>query len=160
MYAAEYPNTFVRRFVTSLKTATYSSLLFIGLAAGLAAVPTSGFAAQPTACPMAVLGDPTGNVCTASDINIATAVVGQQGDPFCFPGDTVEVFLEADFTIRNQTRYDPGIWVALDGLPLDVSAADGGAQNCQVMPVQGDHNSISNPGAPPFEIGDFDGVGP
>lgn len=116
------------------------------------------FAGQATDCPMVKLGNPAGNVCTAADVAIAAAIVGPDSTgAYCFPGDTFTVDIAADVTVRTQTRWDIGVWIARDGRPLNVAAGSGGAQSCEVVPLPPTDALSDNwmPGDPP-SISSFD----
>ena len=115
-------------------------------------------AGQATVCPMAKMGDPPGNVCTANDVNLAAAVVGfDSTGAICFPGEQFTIDLEADLTVRSQTRWDIGVWIAQDGKALDVSSAAGGSASCEVVPLPAtDHNSDNWTTGDPPSISSFD----
>ena len=126
MRAADQLNISVQRFIVTSKTALLSSLLYIGVAAGLAAVPVSGFAALNSVCPMQRFTN-TANICTSGDISFATALVADTAVGGCIPGQQVAVSLKANLELNgNNTRYDPAIFVSKDGSPINLSIADGG----------------------------------
>ncbi len=127
---------------------------------GLLSAAPIAMAGQSTACPTALLGA-GGNICTASDISIATAIVGQDSvGEYCMPGDTIDVNINGSITMRKNSRWDVGIFVASDGKDIKTLAANGGAQVCEVVPLpttprQRDGAAI---GEAPV-IGSFDTVG-
>jgi uncharacterized repeat protein (TIGR01451 family) len=124
----------------------------------LSALASDAWAGQTTDCPMVKLGNPSGNICNAGDVSVATAVVGPDNiGAYCFPGEQFAVNIEADILVRNQTRWDIGVWISQDGKPLNVAAASGGAEFCEVvpMPPSDEYSDNAGPGDPP-SVSSFD----
>ena len=116
-----------RALSTSILTAIVFALALSGT--GIAV------AGQSTACPTALLGK-DGNICTAADVQVATALVGvDQSQKYCMPGETSVVNLAGTITMRKNDRWDIGIFVASDGKDIKTFAADGGAAVCEVVPL-------------------------
>ena len=88
-----------------------------------------------------------GNICTASDVQLAAAAVGNVDEGLtCMPGDLVEVAIGGTVNLRKGDRYDIGIWISSDGLPMDLRGGndlfdpgnvpdEGGAKVCEVLPL-------------------------
>ena len=88
-----------------------------------------------------------GKICTASDVQLAAAGVGNVDVGLtCMPGDLVEVAIAGTVNLRKGDRYDIGVWIASDGKPMDLRGGNdlldpgnvpdlGGAQTCDVMPL-------------------------
>ncbi len=95
----------------------------------------SAMAGQSTACPTALLNR-DGNICTAADVSVATALVGvDQSARYCMPGETALVNIAGTVTMRKNSRWDIGIFVSSDGKDIKTFAADGGAAVCEVVPL-------------------------
>jgi hypothetical protein len=108
------------------------------------------FAAQDAIfCPADRINS-NGNVCTAADVKVAAAIVGDESAfPECMAGDSFSVDIDAQVELRKGERYDIGIWIASDGLPIDLRSgatlpppydfttpAEGGASSCEVVSLQ------------------------
>ncbi len=92
-------------------------------------------AGQSTDCPTVLLGR-GGNICNASDVTIATALVGvDQAQRYCMPGETALVNIAGTLTMRKNDRWDIGVFVATDGKDIRTTAANGGAAACEVVPL-------------------------
>ena len=62
-----------------------------------------------------------GNICTASDVQLAAAGVGIANTGLtCMPGELIDVAILGTVNLRKGDRYDIGIWIASDGLPMNL----------------------------------------
>jgi len=98
------------------------------------------------------------NMCRSGDVSVAAAGLGNLDEGLtCFPGEVIEVAIAGTINLTGQnTRYDIGIWVANDGKPMNVTSANGGAAECEVLPlpslpVVADNSNI-------FIVDSFDGL--
>ncbi|MDH3903781.1 MAG: hypothetical protein OES90_11230, partial [Xanthomonadales bacterium] len=88
-----------------------------------------------------------GNICTASDVQLAAAGVGIANTGLtCMPGELIDVAILGTVNLRKGDRYDIGIWIASDGLPMNLRGGndlldpgnvpdEGGAKECEVLPM-------------------------
>ena len=86
-----------------------------------------------------------GNICTASDVQLAAAAVGAIDRGLtCFAGDQLEVAVAGTVNLRKGDRFDIGVWIATDGKPIELRSGangtpdEGGASQCEVMPWRED----------------------
>jgi len=104
--------------VRGILTAAAAAATLWGLAAPAGALITSG------GCVNEVSG--ANNVCTANDVTFVAIGLGQQEDGCVNNADTVHILLGG--TVANttaQTRYDIGLYVAVDGDPNGDGALTG-----------------------------------
>jgi len=106
-----------------------------------------------------------GNICTASDVQLAAASVGAGSEGgVCTPGEPVQVAVAGTVSLRKGDRFDIGIWVSTDGKPIELRGGtngapdEGGAQTCEVLPLPYMPISIAN-GISPV-INSFDDANP
>lgn len=146
-----------RQIFSKLAPTTLISMIVLGLTLFGS---TNLMAGQSTACPTVLLNR-DGNICTASDVQVATALVGvDQSARYCMPGETTQVNIAGTVTIRKNNRWDIGIFVASDGKNIKTFAADGGAAVCEVVPLPS--TDRQRDGAAPGEapvLGTFDDSG-
>lgn len=101
------------------------------------------------ACMQDAPGSPSGLVCTANDVSIASVNNIQVLDDGCqFPGDTVTFTATWDLQSTSTERYDIGLYFATAGQ----SSAKNGATSCSV-------STLANAPVPPWSNLDGDACG-
>ncbi len=78
----------------------------------------------------------TSNVCTANDVTFVVVGLGTQTDGCVNASDSLSILLQG--TVQNttaQTRYDIGLWVAVDGDPNGDGALSGTCARERLQPV-------------------------
>ncbi|HEY5775501.1 MAG TPA: hypothetical protein VIS57_05385, partial [Xanthomonadales bacterium] len=121
-------------------------------------------AALGTICPADRMNS-NGKICTANDVELAAAVVGNAGvGATCTPGEVVLVEIDGTLTVRTE-RSDIGVWIATDGRPIKPRSGlhntpdEGGAQTCEVMPLTSPHGITPEAVNNPFLVYDFEPQG-
>ena len=129
------------RSVSRYSVAIWSALSFFLLLTAWSS--SSVMAAQDALiCPADRINS-NGNICTASDVSLAAAAVAvSQTGLTCNPGETIDVAIAGTVNLRKGDRFDIGVWVSTDGKPMDLRGGsgagipdEGGAQNCEVVPL-------------------------
>ena len=69
--------------------------------------------------------------CTANDIRIASITI-TNGVTSCTAGQPVQLDLAVTIQVGAQARYDIGVFLATDGLPVDLRPSEGGSSSCEV----------------------------
>jgi len=117
------------------------ALLLFALFYALAPVPFAMAAEDAVICPADRINS-NGNICTASDVQLAAAAVGNlDAGLVCFPGEDVEVAVSGTVNLRKGDRFDIGIWISTDGKSIELRGGsngapdEGGAQSCEVLPL-------------------------
>ena len=134
----------------------------LALSMSIVHAPVAHAALNALICPADRLNS-NGNICTAQDVNLAAAVVGEeQAGLTCSPGQTVQVEIDGTLTVRKGDRYDLGVWISTDGKPTRFRSGangtpdEGGAEFCEVMPLTSPHGTTPEAIGNPFIVSDFD----
>ncbi len=107
------------------------SWLLLALVSGVALAPAAGGQPFPdNMCAADRSGSDLG--CTANDIDIATVRVNN-GVTSCEAGTSVTLDLSLNLRSNANTRYDIGIFVALDGKSPIIRSNAGGSASCSVF---------------------------
>src|SRR5688500_14570209 len=69
--------------------------------------------------------------CSANDIRIASITI-TNGVTSCTAGQPVQLDLAVTIQVGAQARYDIGVFLATDGLPVDLRSSEGGSNSCVV----------------------------
>jgi hypothetical protein len=143
-------------FLSGLTLATIA----LGMTFGY--TPAAHAALDALICPADRLNS-NGNICTANDVSLAAAVVGESQEGFtCSPGQQIQVEIDGNLTVRKGDRYDLGVWIATDGKSARLRSGtngtpnEGGAATCEVMPLTSPHGVTPEAIGNPFIVSDFD----
>ena len=113
--------------LTASRLAATAGLLALALA-------PPAFAAGPYPTSMCA-GTRTGTLgCSANDVAIAQVAV-TNGVTQCVAGTTVNLGLSVQLRSNANSRFDIGVFVALDGKPPGISVGEGGSALCAVFGI-------------------------